>query len=135
MLDGPNGMPQEGIIVNELPSRHRRLQRRPDPVNDRVETRRLAPGWTRECIRGRQNGSTPGVAEHHDEACAEPPGGELDAADLGWGDDVPGNADDEQVTKALVEDDLRRHTRIRTSVNAVSRRRRTCGHGRAAYQD
>jgi hypothetical protein len=35
----------------------------------------------------------------------------------------------------LVEDDHRRHTRIRTSVNAVSRRRRTCGHGRAAYQD
>jgi hypothetical protein len=57
------------------------------------------------------------MAQHHDESGAEPSRRELDAADLRRGDDVSGNTDDKQVTKALIEDDLRWHPRIGTSEN------------------
>jgi hypothetical protein len=56
-----------------------------------------------------------GVAQHDDERRPEPLGGELDAADLRGRDDIAGNADDEQVAEALVEDDLRRHPRVGTA--------------------
>ena len=52
------------------------------------------------------------VAEHDDQPRAEALGGELDAADLRRRDDVAGDADDEQVAQALVEDDLGRHARV-----------------------
>jgi len=47
------------------------------------------------------------VPKNHDEPGAEPVYGELDAPDLGWSDDVPGNTYDEQVPKTLIEDYLR----------------------------
>src|SRR5688572_3851644 len=49
----------------------------------------------------------------HYQTHAEPRRGELDAADLRRRDDVSGDADDEQVAEALVEDDLRRHPGVR----------------------
>ena len=42
-------------------------------------------------------------------------GGELDAADLRRRDDVAGDADDEEIAKALIEDDLGRHARVGTA--------------------
>jgi hypothetical protein len=42
----------------------------------------------------------------------KPLGGELDAADLRRGDDVAGDADDEEVAEPLVEDELGRHARV-----------------------
>ena len=57
------------------------------------------------------------MPQHHDESRAEPLGGELDAADLRRGDDVAGDTDDKKVTKALIEDVLRRHPRIGASEN------------------
>jgi hypothetical protein len=49
--------------------------------------------------------------------CAKPLCGELDATDLRRSDDISGNADDEQVAQALVEDDLCRHPRVGTTEN------------------
>jgi hypothetical protein len=43
------------------------------------------------------------------------PNRELDAADEGWGHDVSGDADDEEVAQALVEHDLRGHPRVRAA--------------------
>ncbi len=64
--------------------------------------------------RGQDN-STIRVSQHHDESCAEPFRGELDAADLRGSHDVSGNTDHEQIPKALIEDDLRWHSRIGAS--------------------
>ena len=52
------------------------------------------------------------MAEHDDQRRAELCGGELHAADLRRGDDVAGDADDEQVAEALVEHDFGGHPRV-----------------------
>src|SRR5215469_250070 len=65
------------------------------------------------------------MAEYHDEARAEGRSRELDTADLRGRDDVAGHADDEQVAESLVEDDLRRHARIRAAEH--DRERLLCG--------
>ena len=61
------------------------------------------------------DGAAVGVPEHDHQARAEGLGGELDAADLGGRDDVAGHADHEQVPEPLVEDELRRHARVRAA--------------------
>ena len=55
------------------------------------------------------------MSQNHHQPRAEARRRELDAADLGRGDDVAGDADDEQVAQPLVEDDLRRHPRVGTA--------------------
>jgi hypothetical protein len=57
------------------------------------------------------------VAEHHHESRAISRGREFHAADLGWSDDVAGDADDEEVPQTLIEYDLRWNARIGTSEN------------------
>jgi hypothetical protein len=49
------------------------------------------------------------MAEHDDQWCAESRGRELDAAHLGWRDDVACDTNDEQIAETLIEDDLGRH--------------------------
>src|SRR5688572_13439670 len=71
------------------------------------------------------------MAEHHDEPRAEPLRRELDAADLRGRHDVAGDADDEEVTEALVEDDLRGHARVRAPQHDRERLL-PVGHGAAA---
>ena len=68
-------------------------------------------------LQGGQNSPALGMPQNHHQPCAEPRRGELDAADLRRSDDVSGNADDKQVAKALIEDDLCRHPRVGTSEN------------------
>src|SRR4029453_8927779 len=46
------------------------------------------------------------MAEHDDETCMEALGSELDATDLRRCDDVASHADHEEITEALIEDDL-----------------------------
>ena len=72
-------------------------------------------------LQGGQNGPTLGVAQHHDESCAESICGELDATDLRRRHDVSSNTDDKQVSKALVEYDLCWHPRVRASKNDSER--------------
>jgi hypothetical protein len=57
------------------------------------------------------------MSQHHDESCAGAFRAELDARNLRRGNNVASNADDKQVTKALIEDDLRRYSRIGTPEN------------------
>ena len=62
-----------------------------------------------ELLEGRRDRAALRVPQDDDEARAEPLGGELDAAHLRGGDDVAGDADDEEIAQAAVEDDLGRH--------------------------
>src|SRR5579872_6978532 len=52
------------------------------------------------------------MPEYDDEPRAEARGRKLDAADLGWRDDVARDADDEQAAESLIEHDLRGNARI-----------------------
>ena len=52
------------------------------------------------------------MTQHHNERCAEPFCGKFHAADLRRRDDVSGNADDEEITQALVENDLCWYARV-----------------------
>ena len=55
------------------------------------------------------------MTENDDESRAEPFGGELHATDLRRRNDIPGNADDKEISQALVEHDFCRHAGIRAS--------------------
>jgi hypothetical protein len=55
------------------------------------------------------------VAEDNDQPGAEACRGKLYAANLGGSNDVARNTNDEQVSQALIEHDLGRNARIRTS--------------------
>ena len=78
-------------------------------------------------FQGGQNRPALRVPENHHQPCAKPPRGELDAADLRGRDDVSGNADDEQVAKALIEDNLCGHPGVGTAEND-GERLLTCRH-------
>ena len=114
---GPNGLPHESIRVVPAFRRQQRFHGRPDTVNDRSEVPRLALRRTPKFLKGGQNSPTLGVAQDHNESCAESLRSELDAPDLGRGDDVPSDTDNKQITKSLIEDDLRWHPRIGTAEN------------------
>jgi hypothetical protein len=92
-----------------------RLHGRADAVNDCMQISRLRFRSTPELFQRRKNGPAPGMPEYYDESCTRSFCGEFDAGNLRRGDDVASNADDKQVTKALIEDDLRRNSRIGTS--------------------
>src|SRR5258706_10846854 len=55
------------------------------------------------------------MPEHPEEPGAEARSRELDAAGLRGRDDVPGNSEDEEVAKPLVEHDLRGGARVRAA--------------------
>jgi hypothetical protein len=52
------------------------------------------------------------VTQYHDQSRAELAHRELHTADLRWGHDVPGDANDEQVAESLIEHDLGGHARV-----------------------
>ncbi len=60
-------------------------------------------GRPSKLLQGCLNRPALSVAQYHDEPCSEPLRGKLDAADLRRSHDVAGNADDEQVTEALIK--------------------------------
>ena len=72
-------------------------------------------GGQLQLIQRGRDGTTVGMAQHHHQPGAETLDGKLDAADLGRGDDVAGHADDEQLAQPLIEDQLGRHTGVRTA--------------------
>jgi hypothetical protein len=57
------------------------------------------------------------MAHDDDEPGAEPRGGKLHAAHLGWSNDVAGYSNDEEIAEALIEDQLGGHSRIRAAQN------------------
>ena len=61
-----------------------------------------SPKFIQSCL----DCTTLSVTQYHDKLGAEPLRGELHAADLRRGNDVSSNADDEQVTETLVENDF-----------------------------
>src|SRR2546422_10055752 len=79
---GPNGLPHQIIWVGPEFFPQQCFHGWPDTVNDRPEVRRVVFRRTPKFLQGGQNSPTLGVAQHHDESCAEPFRGELDAADL-----------------------------------------------------
>jgi hypothetical protein len=82
----------------------------PNAVYDRTQIPRLVFRRLLKFLQGCQNRTALGMSQNHHQPRAEPRGGKLDATDLRRRDDVSGNADDKQVAKTLVEDDLCRHS-------------------------
>jgi hypothetical protein len=99
-----------------------RCHRRPHAVNDRTKVRRLTLGGALELVERGEDGAALRVAEHDDEPRAELLGGVLDAPDLRGRDDVPGDADDEEVAEPLIEDDLSGDARVGAAENDRVRR-------------
>ena len=92
-----------------------RLDRGAHAVDDGAQIARLILGRPAQFFQGGENGTALRVAQHHDEPRAVSGGGEFDAADLRWRDDVARDADDEQVAQALIEHQLRRDAGIRAA--------------------
>src|ERR1700683_5464181 len=68
------------------------------------------------------DGAAPGMAQHHHQASAELLRRELDAADERRGHDVAGDANDEQGSQTLIEDDLDRYPGIGAPQDGRERR-------------
>ena len=120
---GPDRLPHQSLRVVPEVGRQQRFHGWPNAVDDRAKVPRLAACRLLKFFQGRQNCPALGVPENHHQPRAVPAGGELDAADLRWGDDVSGNADDEQVAKALIENEhslriTRRTARLFTNADA-----------------
>jgi hypothetical protein len=54
------------------------------------------------------------VTQDHDELRAEMLCCKFNTTNLGWTNDIAGYADDKQITKALIKDNLGWHSRVRT---------------------
>ena len=106
-LQGRRIVPQFG--------RQQGLHGGPDALHDRAQVARLVLGRPLELFDRGLHRAALRVPEHDHQPRAEARRRELDAADLRGGDNVAGDADDEQIAEALVEDNLRRHARVRAS--------------------
>ena len=81
----------------------------------RKKMRRLLLRRSEELFKSGKNCSAVGMAENDNEGGAESLNSELDAADLGGRDNVAGDANDKEVTKALVKDDFGGDARVRAA--------------------
>lgn len=73
------------------------LDGRSDPIDDRPEIAGLGFSRPLQLLECRFDRATVRVTEHHDEPRLELLRGKLHTADLRGRDDIPGNADDEQI--------------------------------------
>ena len=104
---GANGVLDEGVRVVGDGSVEEGLEGRPNPIDDRAQVSGgLKALRTLKTLKGCEDGTATGVAEDDNKASVKPGSRELDAADLRGRDDVAGDADDEEVTEALVEDEF-----------------------------
>lgn len=97
--------------------RQQRFHGWPNAVDDRTQVPRLVIRRLLKFFQGCQNRSALGMLQDHHQPRAESRRGKLDAADLRSSDDIASNADDKQVAKALVEDDLCWDPRVGSSEN------------------
>ena len=114
---GSNGVLRQCIVVVSEFWRQQFLDRWPNAVDDRTQIARLVFCRPPKFFQGCLDSPALSVAQNYDEPCPEPLRGEFDAADLRRSDDVAGNTDHEQVTKALIKDDLYGHPGVRTAEN------------------
>src|ERR1700686_1201711 len=105
---------QCGKIMSEF-CRQQAFNGRPDQVHNGVQVTRLILDRPLQLLQRRVDGAALRVAQYHHQASAELFGGELDAADLGRSNDVTGDANDEEIAQALVEDDFDGHPGIGTA--------------------
>ncbi len=112
---GSNGVLRQSIEVVAEFRCQQPLDRWPNAVDDRTQIPRLVLGRPPKFFQGCLNSAALGVAQHDDEPCSEPLRGKLDATYLRRSHDVAGNTDDEQVTEALIKDDLYGHPGVGTA--------------------
>src|ERR1700722_209982 len=74
-----------------------------------------------QLLQRRINGAALRVSQHNDQSRAELYGGELDAADQRWSDNVAAHANHEQVPQSLIEDDFNRDAGIGATENGGER--------------
>jgi len=109
---GAHRLMLQTLHVRRRPVLQQAFHRRADAIDDRAQITGLLARGPGELLQGCVNGAAVGMAQHHHQARAESLGRELDAAHLRRGDDVAGNADDEQVAQPLIKHDLRGHARV-----------------------
>jgi hypothetical protein len=103
-------------IVFEI-GREQTFHRRTHQVDDGVKIPRLILFRPLKLFQRGFNGTALRVPENDDKPRTKLLGGEFDATDLRWRNDVPGDANHEQVAEALIEYDFHRYARIRATKN------------------
>lgn len=86
-------------------------------VDNGAEIVRLIGGRPLELIEGGPDGAAASMAKDNHEPGAELFGGKFDASNLGWSDNIPGDADHEKIPETLVKDDFHRDARVGASEN------------------
>ena len=113
----PNRLLYQSIQIVPEVGLKQSFYRGPHAINDRPHISRLVFRRPLKLFEGCQDCSALGVAEHDHKSRAEPLSGEFNAANLRRGNDISGNANNKQVSQALIKHDLRRNARIGTSEN------------------
>ncbi len=101
-----NGFSRKRCRVVSQSRRQESFDRWTDSSDDRSHVSRLIEGRPLQFLERGRHRSTACMPEDDDETGAEAFGSKLDTADLRRRDDVPRNANDEEIAKALVEHDL-----------------------------
>jgi hypothetical protein len=111
----PNGVGHQRVNIRFVWASQQRFDRRANAVHDGAQVVRLS-GWTAEQVFERRQDS-PALGVAHDDYQASPVSlrREFDAADLRRRDHVSSHADDEEIPKALVENEFRWDARIRAA--------------------
>src|SRR5690606_15104906 len=112
---GPHRKPDEGGVVLHQVGLQEGLHGGPDAVDDGTEVARATRLGALQFVDCGPDRSAVRMAHDHDEARPGDFGGVLDAADLRGGDDVPGDADHEEIPESLIEHDLGGHAGVRTA--------------------
>src|ERR1700722_11329165 len=89
----------------------------PYQIHDGVQIARLILDRPPQLLQRRFNGAALGMSQYHHQACPELLGGEFHAPNEGRGNDVAGDANDEQVSQSLIKDDFNGYARIGTTEN------------------
>ena len=100
-------LPRELVTFQIGTCEHDALHRGPDAVDDVLQVGRDRSRLPLELLEGGLDRAALGVTHHDDQLRPERFRGELDRADERWRDDVAGDANDEEVAEALIEDELR----------------------------
>ena len=110
---GPHRLLPEARPVTREIRLEQSLDGRSHPVHDGAQTGTVGLPRAGHRLERRVDGATARVSEHHHQLDSETLDCELHAPDARGGDDIPRDADDEQVSQPLIEDDLGRDARIR----------------------
>jgi hypothetical protein len=114
---GSDSVPHQSFRIVPEFRRSQWFHSRPNPVEDRTQTLQRHTRCRLKLLESYSNGPALGMPKNDHQPGPEVHRSELDTRQLRRSDDISSNADDKEIAKPAIKDDLRRHPRIGTPEN------------------